>query len=88
MNRKALGKNEGVRYYALPLIGALLAGYVVGDFLPIGGVAGALIGAFIVDAFNDLRVLRLLANELKSLKGWKGEQENTSEAAIGEESGD
>lgn len=51
-------------FYVLPLIAGALAGYIIGQWMGIGGVAGLLIGAFIVDALHQLRGTRRLAAEL------------------------
>lgn len=60
--------------YALPVLAGAAAGYGIGRWVGIGGLAGLLIGAFVVDAFRDLRGSRQIAAEMRDLyrilTGW------------------
>ena len=56
--------NRNGKLYALPLIGGMVAGYIVGGLIGISGLAGMLIGAFLIDAFRDLKGTRQLAMEI------------------------
>jgi hypothetical protein len=51
----------------LPLIAGALAGFFFGRVVGIGGLAGLLIGTFLVDAFSDLQLTRGVASELRYL---------------------
>jgi hypothetical protein len=65
MSSKNPQEPSDLGYYALPLVGGAAVGLVMGRVVDIGGFAGLLIGAFLVDAFRGLFGTQRLAAELR-----------------------
>lgn len=54
-------------FYVLPLVGGAIAGYIIAAWIGTSGILGALIGAFVVDAFRGLRGTHRFLSEAENL---------------------
>lgn len=69
MDEKELQEEPRVDLYALPVVGGAIAGYIIAEWLGISGILGAVIGAFVVDAFRGLRGTHRFVKETEGLVG-------------------
>jgi len=67
MDQKERQEEKRVDFYALPLVGGAIVGFIIGHLIGISGILGTLIGTFVVDAFCHLRGTHRFLKEAEQL---------------------
>lgn len=67
MDQKEQQEEQPLDFYAVPLVGGAIAGFIIADWIGVSGLIGTLIGTFVVDAFRGLRGTQRFVKEAEHL---------------------